>query len=162
MLIVEGLDGSGKTTLINNLLNHGGQLLKPSNVDNSLQKYQLLLNKSSDKSIMDRSFISEMVYGKVLTNRTKLTEQEYYELLNLYSKYNSNIVYLYAPKSILLKRRNNDVKDKFVLSKYYEELLNEFQKRLDQANNFLPVFKINTYENNQQEATLKVKKLTKF
>lgn len=162
MLIVEGLDGSGKTTLINNLLNHGGQLLKPSNIDNSLQKYQLLLNKSSDKSIMDRSFISEMVYGKVLTNRTKLTEQEYYELLSLYSKYNSNIVYLYAPKSILLKRRNNDLKDKFVLSKYYEELLNEFQKRLDQANNFLPVFKINTYENNQQEATLKVKKLTKF
>lgn len=162
MLIVEGLDGSGKTTLINNLLNHGGQLLKPLNIDNSLQKYQLLLNKSSDKSIMDRCFISEMVYGKVLTNRTKLTEQEYYELLNLYSKYNSNIVYLYAPKSILLKRRNNDVKDKFVLSKYYEELLNEFQKRLDQANNFLPVFKINTYENNQQEATLKVKKLTKF
>lgn len=162
MLIVEGLDGSGKTTLINNLLNHGGQLLKPSNIDNSLQKYQLLLNKSSDKSIMDRSFISEMVYGKVLTNRTKLTEQEYYELLNLYSKYNSNIVYLYAPKSMLLKRRNNDLKDKFVLSKYYEELLNEFQKRLDQANNFLPVFKINTYENNQQEATLKVKKLTKF
>lgn len=162
MLIVEGLDGSGKTTLINNLLNHGGQLLKPSNIDNSLQKYQLLLNKSSDKSIMDRSFISEMVYGKVLTNRTKLTEQEYYELLNLYSKYNSNIVYLYAPKSILLKRRNNDLKDKFVLSKYYEELLNEFQKHLDQANNFLPVFKINTYENNQQEATLKVKKLTKF
>ena len=162
MLIVEGLDGSGKTTLINNLLNHGWQLLKPLNIDNSLQKYQLLLNKSSDKSIMDRCFISEMVYGKVLTNRTKLTEQEYYELLNLYSKYNSNIVYLYAPKSILLKRRNNDVKDKFVLSKYYEELLNEFQKRLDQANNFLPVFKINTYENNQQEATLKVKKLTKF
>lgn len=162
MLIVEGLDGSGKTTLINNLLNHGGQLLKPSNIDNSLQKYQLLLNKSSDKSIMDRSFISEMVYRKVLTNRTKLTEQEYYELLNLYSKYNSNIVYLYAPKSILLKRRNNDLKDKFVLSKYYEELLNEFQKCLDQANNFLPVFKINTYENNQQEVTLKVKKLTKF
>lgn len=162
MLIIEGLDGSGKTTLVNNLLNYGWQSLQPSNISDSFQRYQSLLSKSSDKSVMDRSFISEMVYGQVLSNRTKLTEHEYYELLKLYSMYNSKIIYLCAPKNVLLMRRNNDEKDKFVLAKYYIELLNEFQVRLNQANIYLPVFEINTSENNQQDITLMVKKLTKF
>ena len=162
MLIIEGLDGSGKTTLINQLLTKDKKLLKPENINNSFEKYHVLLKETSPNSLMDRSFISEMVYGKVLSNKTKLTEEEYQQLLKLYSKSKSIVIYLYAPKEVLLNRRINDKKDKLVLLKFYEKLLNEFDYRLSEANIYLPTYKINTYKNSQEEVLSKVKQLTKF
>ncbi len=162
MLIIEGLDGSGKTTLINHLRMDNKKVLIPENILNSFVKYQNLLKELSSDSMMDRSFISEMVYGKVLSNKTKLTEEEYQQLLSLYSKNNSIIIYLYAPKEILLMRRTSDKKDQFVLSKFYEKLLDEFEYRLNQAHTFLPTYKINTYENDENQVLSKVKKLSKF
>lgn len=162
MLIIEGLDGSGKTTLINELLNDNKQILIPENINNSFVKYQNILKKLSLDTLMDRSFISEMVYGKILSNKTKLTEDEYYQLLTMYAQNHSTIIYLYAPKDILLRRKANDKKDQFILLNFYDKLLNEFDYRLNQAHDLLPTYKINTCEHNQEQVLSKVKKLAKL
>ncbi len=163
MIIVEGLDGCGKTTLITNLTKQGKQLVIPNNdFKNFYYKYVDTFDKSSINSVMDRSFISVMVYGKILSNKTKISEQNYLKLLKLYTRNNSSIIYLYAPQELLLERRKDDLNDRVVLLHLYKSLLEEFDYRLEQASNFMPVYKINTANYNEQQTLEKVKKLIKY
>lgn len=163
MIIVEGLDGCGKTTLINNLTKEGKQLVVPNNnFENLYYKYVDIFKKSSINSVMDRSFISVMVYGKVLSNNTKISEQDYLKLLKLYAKKKSSIIYLYAPQKLLLERRKDDINDKLVLLHLYKSLLEEFNYRIEQAGNFIPIYKINTANYNEQQTFEQVKKLIKL
>ncbi len=160
MIIVEGLDGCGKTTLITNLIPEGYHLLIPNNkINNFYNKYIDAFNRSSINSIMDRSFISVMVYGKILSGKTKISELEYLKLLKLYTQNNPKIIYLYAPQELLLKRRKYNIKDRIVLSHLYQSLLKEFEYRLEQANNFMPIYMINTANYNEQQTFEQVKKL---
>lgn len=163
MIIVEGLDGCGKTTLITNLIKEGKQLVIPNNdFENFYNKYVDTFGRSSINSIMDRSFISVMVYGKVLSNKTRISEQDYLKLLKLYTKNKPSIIYLYAPQELLLERRKDDTSDRLVLLHLYKSLLEEFDYRLEQASNFMPVYKINTANYNEQQTFEQTKKLIKF
>ena len=163
MIIVEGLDGCGKTTLINNLTQEGKKLVIPNNgFENFYYKYVDTFDRSSVNSVMDRSFISVMVYGKILSNETRISEQDYLKLLKLYTKNKPNIIYLYAPQELLLERRKDDASDRLVLLHLYKLLLEEFDYRLDQASNFMPVYKINTANYNEQQTFEQAKKLIKL
>lgn len=163
MVIVEGLDGCGKTTLITNLIKEGKQLVIPNNdFENFYYKYVDAFERSSVNSVMDRSFISVMVYGKVLSNKTRISEQDYLKLLKLYIKNKPTIIYLYAPQELLLERRKDDTNDRLILLHLYESLLEEFDYRLDQTSNFMPVYKINTANYNEQQTFEQAKKLIKL
>lgn len=163
MIIVEGLDGCGKTTLITNFIKDGKKLVIPNNdFENFYYKYANAFDRTSTNSVMDRSFISVMVYGKILSNNTKISEQNYLKLLKLYAKNKSSIIYLYAPQELLLERRKDDVNDKLVLLHLYKSLLEEFDYRLKQASNFMPVYKINTANYNEQQTFKQAKKLIKL
>lgn len=162
MLIIEGLDGCGKTTLVSGLIQEKYNLIVPQQqVNNSYQQHKEILQNSNLSSMIDRSFISEIVYGKILANKTKLTEEEFFKLLKLYGAHNSMLFYLYAPKEVLLERRKYDTKDQFVLANFYKQLLDEFELRLDQASQFFPIYRINSNENSQSDVLNRVKKLIK-
>ena len=76
MIIIEGLDGVGKTTLVDYFVNMG---MKKYHFDYDAKnmdlftKYMRVLEEKSDILVLDRSFVSEMVYGPVLRNNCKLT-----------------------------------------------------------------------------------------
>lgn len=157
MIIIEGLDGTGKTTLANNLLNKNyirinNNLTSESHYD----KYVNIIKTSDINSVSDRSFISEMVYGKVLSSTTKLSEEEFINLVKLYSEYETKIIYLYASKKILLERRKDDFKDSKVIFHLYQELMDEFERRLDYISAYIDVFSINTGEKNCKQALAKI------
>ena len=147
MIIIEGLDGTGKTTLANDLLNKNYILINNNLTSESpYDKYVNIIKTSDINSVSDRSFVSEMVYGKVLSGTTKLSEEEFINLVKLYSEYETKIIYLYASKKILLERRKDDFKDSKVIFHLYQELMDEFERRLDYISAYIDVFSINTGE----------------
>lgn len=147
MIIIEGLDGTGKTTLANDLLNKNYILINNNLTNEShYDKYVNIIKTSDINSVSDRSFVSEMVYGKVLSGTTKLSEEEFINLVKLYSEYETKIIYLYASKKILLERRKDDFKDSKVIFHLYQELMDEFERRLDYISAYIDVFSINTGE----------------
>lgn len=157
MIIIEGLDGTGKTTLANYLLNKNYILINNNLTSEShYDKYVNIIKTSDINSVSDRSFISEMVYGKVLSGTTKLSEEEFINLVKLYSEYETKIVYLYASKKILLERRKDDFKDSKVIFHLYQELMDEFERRLDYISAYIDVFSINTGEKNCKQALAKI------
>ena len=147
MIIIEGLDGTGKTTLANDLLNKNYILINNNLTSEShYDKYVNIIKTSDINSVSDRSFVSEMVYGKVLSGTTKLSEEEFINLVKLYSEYETKIIYLYASKKIHLERRKDDFKDSKVIFHLYQELMDEFERRLDYISAYIDVFSINTGE----------------
>lgn len=157
MIIIEGLDGTGKTTLANDLLNKNYILINNNLTSEShYDKYVNIIKTSDINSVSDRSFVSEMVYGKVLSGTTKLSEEEFINLVKLYSEYETKIIYLYASKKILLERRKDDFKDSKVIFHLYQELMDEFERRLDYISAYIDVFSINTGEKNCKQALAKI------
>lgn len=157
MIIIEGLDGTGKTTLANDLLNKNYILINNNLTSEShYDKYVNIIKTSDINSVSDRSFISEMVYGKVLSGTTKLSEEEFINLVKLYSEYETKIIYLYASKKILLERRKDDFKDSKVIFHLYQELMDEFERRLNYISAYIDVFSINTGEKNCKQALAKI------
>jgi len=121
MLIIEGIDGVGKTTLVEYLQSYGMKKFHfdydSKNMD-LLPKYMNVLSLNDSELVLDRSFISEMVYGPVMRNTCKLNVEDYTKLLIAYKTAGAKIIYLTAPKDVLLKRRNDD---KDAIPKCYQQ-----------------------------------------
>ena len=66
LIILEGVDGSGKTTLCNQL-KQKGFIVKPpvDRLDKFPYRKWLKLSKKQDITIVDRSFITELVYRTI-------------------------------------------------------------------------------------------------
>lgn len=162
MLIVEGLDGVGKTTLVNFIVKHGMEKhhfhYDAKNMD-LYTKYISVLNSTNLNKVLDRSFISEMVYGPVLRGKSKLDLEQYKKLLLEYKKCGASIIYLTAPKKILLERRKNDLVDYEIIKKFYEQLNSQYEKVMQYSSNYINVLKIDTSVNNCDEVQNKVKRM---
>lgn len=163
MLIVEGIDGVGKTTLVEHLQQDYGVKKYHFDYDlnnmDLLSKYMKVLSSEiNDKLVLDRSFISEMVYGPVIRNSCKLSLEDYTKLLNAYKKIGARIIYLICPKEILLKRRNFDKSDYEIITNYYEKLKNKYDEIMEYSSKFIDVITINTYEENIEQVRNHVKK----
>ena len=117
-IILEGCDGVGKTTIVNKLKDLGYKSLH-FDFDPTLsikQKYERILGTSYDSPIvLDRSFISEMVYGPINRGGSRLSDSDFQDLLSLINKRGGRIVYLQAtPETIyqrILLRGDKDKKE---------------------------------------------------
>lgn len=116
-VILEGCDGVGKTTLANLLIYRGYKSLH-FNYDPSLsikEKYQKILSKDYGENIvLDRSFISEMVYGPLKRGYSRLSDRDFSELLQLLNKRGGRVVLLDAASEVIQHRlqKRNDASDK--------------------------------------------------
>ena len=164
MLIIEGIDGVGKTTLVEYLESCG---MKKSHFDydsknmDLLTKYMSVLLHNENDLVLDRSFISEMTYGPVIRNDCKLSIEDYTKLLIAYNNAGTKIIYLTAPKDVLLSRRNNDLSDFEVISKHYEKLNNKYEEIMQNSSDFIEVIKIDTSKENIHEVRNHVRTLVK-
>jgi len=162
MIIIEGLDGVGKTTLVDYFVNMG---MKKYHFDYDVQnmdlftKYMRVLDEKTDILVLDRSFISEMVYGPVLRNNCKLTIEQYIELLKLYREKGTTIIYLTAPKEVLLERRSNDLNDYEMIDKYYETLNARYDEIMDYSCNYINVLQYDSFAMNKEEIQNNTKRL---
>ena len=124
-------------------------------------KYRNVLSKSNNntKIALDRSFISEMVYGPVIRGHCRLSDKEFIELLRLYNSYSFKLFYLYATKECLLKRRIVDQKDYEILMQYYDELFVQYNKVISFCKNYIETFIFNTEIKNLEEMNVEAKRI---
>ena len=161
MIIVEGIDGVGKTTLVDYIVEQGLEKhhfdYDEKNMD-LYKKYMRVLNSSNLNKVLDRSFISEMVYGPVIRGKSKLELEQFKRLLLEYKKSRTSIIYLTAPKEILLKRREKDLTDIEMIQKFYDKLNLQYDKVMSYSMDFIDVLKLDTSLNSSEEVQRKVKR----
>lgn len=147
MIIVEGIDGVGKSTFVQELSLYGYKR-HHFNFDeknmNLYLKYSSVLSKSDSKTALDRSFISEMVYGPVIRGGSKLTDFEFIQLLKSYGNNGFKLFYLHATKKCLLERRASDFQDYEMLLKYGDALLLQYEKVIKISRDYLDIIFYNT------------------
>lgn len=149
MIILEGIDGTGKTAIANFLENKGMKKFHydydPSNCDLESKYLKPILNYN-DNYIMDRSFISELVYGPVIRNSCRINKAQLERIIKAYANKNVYIIYLTAEKNILLKRRKDNINDYQNIETYYEGLNKRYKKVMNVMKNYFDVKEIDTSE----------------
>lgn len=75
LIILEGPDGAGKTTLANQFkdykyVHHG--LYRDDNQFELIERYAQSIHKAEDNTIIDRCYLSELVYGRVKRGKSRL------------------------------------------------------------------------------------------
>lgn len=144
ILLVEGVDKSGKTSLIQELLKKfpGAIVIKNEHkptdyspefiagVYAGLYSGLRRLHKTQDPFIiLDRSHITEIVYGHVLRNYNAYEVYDWKKVEEKIKKY-TLLVYMYAPQEVL-ERRYVEEKEEFILEKHIPELLANYEVYLE-------------------------------
>lgn len=99
ILIVEGSDGSGKTTLANYLSEKFGYPIKHRSKPNTQEEkdtmYKSYLQdiESCANMIWDRGFYSEMVYGPVMRDKSYISKKQMLELEEAMIKHGAIVFY---------------------------------------------------------------------
>lgn len=108
-IIVEGVDGVGKDTFINNLSSlTGREVIRGSSFEISEGGAQEMFKKSKniltekDDAIINRFFYSNIVYGSIF-NYPMMTKKQYKELNELVSR-NAIVYYLTAETDVVMSR----------------------------------------------------------
>lgn len=147
MIIVEGIDGTGKTTLVTALKNLGLNNVN-YNYNKETQsfatKYFNIDLSTVKNGVSDRSFISEVAKGDIVRGICRLSNEDYEKLLKYYSTFNTKVVYLKADKRTLIKRRIDDPKDLEMLREYYYDIDARYDEVINIARKYLDVYEFNT------------------
>lgn len=112
VIILDGCDGTGKTTLAEALreqlgyaVTHSGQT--PDGVDLA-DRYRNLLAMPG-RIVLDRSFVSELVYGPLLRGRSRITQQAAVSLVRDVAHRGGTLVHLTGtPESIVTRLMSRD------------------------------------------------------
>jgi hypothetical protein len=110
--VLEGCDGTGKTSLATTLAaQHGYSVVHsgrtPDDVD-LLARYRSIL-AIPGKIVLDRSFISELVYGPLQYGRSRLTASDAAQMALLVAARGGVLVHLTGrPESIIVRLRARD------------------------------------------------------
>lgn len=104
MIVVEGPDNSGKSTLVKTLVERGFPLIKrerfkPGKEETiGLSYLRALIPKHGDrlehsKGVLDRLLASEIIYGEIFRNGSRITGGEHLAILNMLIAYNASIIF---------------------------------------------------------------------
>lgn len=149
VIILEGPDGSGKTTLANLISKQTGyQLLHRTQPKTEEDKKRMMdeyiqVMKSGKNLIMDRSWYSEMVYGPVMRDASVITYPQMYELERLAAKYGAIVIHCTAPESVLWKRCLRRGEDYITKRETFHEICMGFDQLMHAVPHLIPV---TTYE----------------
>lgn len=137
IIIVEGPDGSGKTTLAEKIARQSGYTLlhrsqpKSEEEKRNMMAEYLHVIKSGKNVVMDRCWYSEMVYGPIMRDATCIDYPEMYELERLLCKKGAILIYCTDAPEVLwsrCQRRGEDYILDFstheAICKAYDKLMN--------------------------------------
>lgn len=110
IIIIEGPDGSGKTTLANQMSMQTGYPImhrsKPETKEEkeAMYKEYAALASSKRNIILDRCWYSEMVYGNVMRDESVIDFYEMYDLEQLVANGGGMVIYCTGQPHVLYKR----------------------------------------------------------
>jgi thymidylate kinase len=145
-IILEGVDGSGKTSLAEQLSRQTGYPIihhsKPETEEDRLGMLQMYLKdcKSKTNAILDRSWYSELVYGKVMRNKSYINIPQMYELEETLAKTGGLIIYCTGLASILWKVAMHRGEDYITNQTDFMALCNEYDTIMNLPH-YIPVVK---------------------
>lgn len=153
-IIIEGPDGAGKSTLVQQLLEshpgtvygHFGKPETDEDAYNYWRKYAQFIkdNKDAKLVVMDRSWYSDMVYGPIMRNREEMTTENMETLELLVKACGGGIIlYLTAKPDTLwarCRRRGESYIDTRALLVRIRDKYEEVMKRP----RYLPVIRTDT------------------
>lgn len=161
MIIVEGIDGTGKTSLAERMKESGFESYHLTYEEKSEEGYLKMLNKNTATLILDRSFISELVYGPILRNTCKINLRQTKNIIQQYRKAGTKVIYLKSNKLELLKRRGGDEEDIEMLNLYFEKLNSRYDMVMNIIGKYMPVLTIDTSINSPEETIKPALEFTK-
>lgn len=141
-LIVEGIDGAGKTTLIERLVRLGYDVIV-NNYDpihDPKAKYLTMIS-DGQRAILDRSFISEYVYGSVIRGRSRLARPDLEELFTACREAEVAIIFIDAADDVLRSRRR-DTEDAHAVLGQAPQLRAAYEECLSLAEDVIPVIRM--------------------
>jgi thymidylate kinase len=112
VVVLEGCDGTGKTTLATTLVfQHGYTVIHSSRTPDEIDLltwYRSILS-TPGKIALDRSFISELVYGPLQRGRSRLTGSDAAQLALIVAARGGVLVHLTGrPETIVARLRARD------------------------------------------------------
>lgn len=148
IIIIEGPDGSGKTTLANKIKDQTGYMLlhrshKTDTEATSLFDEYAQVIRAGKNCIMDRGWYSELVYGPVMRDKSIITYPQMYELERLLAKNGALIIYCTAPEQTLWKRCLKRGEDYVTSKDAFHAICNGFDELMYKVPHIIPVL---TYE----------------
>lgn len=148
IIILEGPDGSGKTTLANKIKDQTGYTLlhrshKTDTEATCLFDEYAQVIKSGKNCIMDRGWYSEMVYGPVMRGNSIITYPQMYELERMLAKNGALIIHCTAPEMTLWKRCLRRGEDYVTSRDKFHEICRGFYALMHDVPHHVPVL---TYE----------------
>ena len=149
IIIIEGPDGSGKTTLAEKMHKQTGyKLLHRSYPKTEEDKERMMAEymqviKSGVNCIFDRSWYSEMVYGPVMRNDSIISYPQMYTLERELTKRGAIVIYCGGMISNMWARCKERGEDYVVDIQKYSQICHDFETLMYDVPHLVPVV---TYE----------------
>ena len=144
ILIIEGPDGAGKTTLAEQIsgqtgwpIEHRSKPETPEEKEIMMGEY-LQLVKASRNVILDRCWYSEMVYGKVMRDQSYIDYPQMYELERQLAKHGAMVIYCTGPKAALWMRATRRGEDYITSRDKFNAICEEYDKLME-CPHYIPV-----------------------
>ena len=160
MIILEGIDGAGKTTICEYINSFNGNEIHHLRFEEKYAKTFLdLIFNLKDDTILDRSYITELVYGPIVRNFSKISDSEAEIILEKLAKLNVKLIYLKASKDDLLKRKCEIQEDYDLIFNYYESLTESYDKIINVVSSKIETHTIDTSKNDIESVKVLVKRI---
>ena len=149
ILIIEGPDGSGKTTLANKIsqqtswpIIHRTQPKSDDEKKTMMDSYLEVIS-SGRNCIFDRSWYSEMVYGPIMRDTSVISYAQMFTLERKLSKRGAMLIHCTGPSDILWKRCQARGENYIVDRQTYTRIYSGFGELMYDVPHIIPVV---TYE----------------
>ena len=133
VIIIEGCDKTGKTTLANKLSSQlGYEIVKCGQPIGD--PYEEYVNKllEHDKIIFDRFLYGELVYGPLYRKKSQLSDTQIYNLELLLRARDATLIHCKAEKSFIEKKFKSENED-FVQVKDIDKILSSYDNVIKQS-----------------------------
>lgn len=146
LVIIEGVDGVGKTTMANYYSSFGYKrrhFEHNRDVINLKDFYKLALSQIASPVVLDRSFISEYAYGNAIRKNSRINLNDINEILQTTKELNPLFIYVTCDKTQLITR-DLDKSDLDIINSNYNELTFFYEKVFTNLSSQFPVLKVDT------------------
>jgi thymidylate kinase len=134
IIILEGPDGSGKTSLANQISRQTGYpILHRTKPKDEAEKQRMMeeylqIIRSGKNMIFDRCWYSEMAYGPVMRDKSYITFPQMYDLEQRLAKTGAIIIYCTGPAYVLWKRCQSRGEDYITSKGNFDAICKNFEE----------------------------------
>ena len=145
IIILEGPDGAGKTTLAEKLKQQTGytylRRAQPKTEEDKkrMMEEYIQVIKSGKNCIFDRCWYSELIYGPIMRDASVITYPQMYQLERLIAKNGAILIYCTAPEATLWKRCMRRGEDYITKHEDFRKICKEYDTLMYDVPHLIPV-----------------------